>query len=72
MPEDKVETVIWINRNPKEEAVYNPHSAGDGLGREGCECCSLLFGAFSLTGLVAVGVPMLIYTLKKGRDDEPR
>ncbi len=40
---------------------------------DGCkDCCSLLMGAFSLTGLVAVFVPMLLYQLKRGKSDEPR
>ena len=33
---------------------------------DGCkDCCSLVFGAVSLTGLVAVALPMLVCKLKK-------
>jgi hypothetical protein len=40
---------------------------------DGCkDCCSLVFSAFSLTGLVGVLVPMLLYQLKKGINDGSR
>ena len=66
MTKEETETVVWISRNPKEEKIYNPHTVGVGRVKEGCECCSILFGAFSLTGLVAV------FILKKGFDNGSR
>ena len=52
----------------KETIIYHPNSPD---GDDGCkDCCSFFLGAFSLTGLVAVLVPMLIHEWRKYNDRE--
>ena len=62
-------TGVWTMT--KDDDLYQgaqrePH---DPEGSDACkDCCSLIFGAFTLTGLVAVLAPMLAHKIRRGKN----